>query len=126
MIVVDTSALIAILLREPEAERCTAVIARNAELAMSAGTYAEALIVAQRRGMAREMTALLDGLDIEVWPLAAADARRVGDAYRLWGKGRHSAGLNFGDCFSYAAAKALDCPLLYVGEDFARTDLEAA
>ncbi len=126
MIVVDTSALIAILLREPEAERCTAVIARNAELAMSAGTYAEALIVAQRRGMAREMTALLDGLDIEVWPLAAADARRVGDAYRLWGKGRHPAGLNFGDCFSYAAAKALDCPLLYVGEDFARTDLEAA
>ncbi len=126
MIVVDTSALIAILLREPEAERCTAVIARNAELAMSAGTYAEALIVAQRRGVAREMTALLDGLDIEVWPLAAADARRVGDAYRLWGKGRHPAGLNFGDCFSYAAAKALDCPLLYVGEDFARTDLEAA
>ena len=126
MIVVDTSALIAILLREPEAERCTSVIARNAELAMSAGTYAEALIVAQRRGMAREMTALLDGLDIEVWPLAAADARRVGDAYRLWGKGRHPAGLNFGDCFSYAAAKALDCPLLYVGEDFARTDLEAA
>ena len=50
----------------------------------------------------------------------------MGDAYRLWGKGRHSAGLNFGDCFSYAAAKALDCPLLYVGEDFARTDLEAA
>ncbi len=126
MIVLDTSALIAILLREPEAERCTAAIAGNAELAMSAGTYAEALIVAQRRSVAEEMTILLEGLDVEILPLAAADARRVGDAYRLWGKGHHPAGLNYGDCFAYAAAKALGCPLLYVGDDFARTDLGAA
>ncbi len=126
MIVIDTSALIAILLSEPEAERCMAVMASNTELAISAGTLAEALVVAERRNIAEQMTILFDQFDIDVLPVAAADARRVGEAYRQWGKGRHPAALNYGDCFAYAAAKTLSCPLLYVGGDFARTDLVAA
>ncbi len=126
MIVVDTSALIAILLREPDAERCIATIVASDEIAVSAATVAEALIVAGRRGASEEMTALLDRLDIEILPLTAGDARNAADAYRKWGKGWSSAGLNFGDCFAYAAAKQRRCALLFVGDDFSRTDIPAA
>ena len=55
--------------------------------------------------------------------VTAVDARLVADAYECWGKGEHPASLNFGDCFAYALAKARDCPLLFVGNDFAQTDV---
>ncbi len=126
MIVVDTSALVAIVLTEPGFETCRAVLEAEAELLISAGTVAEALIVAGRRNRVREMTTLIEGLGFTIVPVSAADSRRVAEAYEHWGKGVHPAGLNFGDCFAYALAKAHGCPLLYVGEDFARTDLVAA
>lgn len=126
MIVADTSALMEILLEQPEAEPCAALLEAELEVAMSAGTMAEALIVAGRRGVGMEMAALIDGLGVAVVPLSPADARRVADAYSRWGKGAHRAGLNFGDCFAYALAKERDVPLLYVGDDFARTDVKAA
>ena len=93
---------------------------------ISAGTVAEALIVAARRNLGEEVTRLIDGLGFEVVSVTAASARRVAAAYAQWGRGAHPAGLNFGDCFSYEVAKEHSCPLLYVGDDFAKTDLESA
>ena len=123
MIAVDTSALMATLLDEPETAACTVALARNEQIAISAATVAEALIVAERRGLGAEMAELLDGLALEVVSVSLAVARRVADVYEQWGKGIHPAGLNFGDCFAYDVAKTHDCPLLYVGDDFARTDV---
>ena len=126
MIVVDTSALIAIILREPQAASCIEVLRTETDSLASAGTVAEALIVAARRRVIAEMTKLLSGLSIEIVPVTAASARRVGDAYERWGKGLHPAGLNFGDCFAYALAKDRSCPLLFVGDEFAKTDVASA
>jgi ribonuclease VapC len=123
MIVVDTSALMAIVLDEPEADACIAALANEDEILISAGTVAEALIVAARRNVGDELAALIDGLGFEVVPVTSASARRVARAYRDWGKGAHAAALNFGDCFAYEVAKERSCRLLYVGEDFARTDV---
>lgn len=126
MIAVDTSALMAVLLRESEAEACIAVLESGNELIMSAGTLAEALIVAGRRNIVEEMTALIDGLAITVMPMTPASSRRFAEAYARWGKGLHPAGLNFGDCFAYSVAEEHGCPLLFVGTDFSRTDIEPA
>ena len=126
MIAVDTSALMAITLGEPDAAACMDVLAAEPEVVISAGTVAEALIVAGRRNLSDEISALIDDLGFTVAPVTAAVARRVALAYARWGKGIHPAGLNFGDCFAYAAASELDCPLLFVGGDFAATDLKSA
>ena len=83
----------------------------------------EALIVAGQQGLGAEMSALLDGLGLEIASVLPATAGQVADAYARWGKGVHSAGLNFGDCFAYEVAKTRDCPLLNVGAGFARTDV---
>ncbi|MCA8879402.1 MAG: type II toxin-antitoxin system VapC family toxin [Rhodobacteraceae bacterium] len=126
MIVVDTSALMALLLDEEDADAIAATLAAAESLTISAGTVAEALIVAERRGIGAEMARLIEGLGFDVEPVALSEARDVAAAYRLWGKGVHPAGLNFGDCFAYALARSRGWPLLYVGEDFARTDLNSA
>ena len=126
MIAVDTSALMAILLKEESAGACVAALRANEQIVISAGTVAEALIVAERRGLGSEMATLIDGLGLEVENVTLAAARRVAESYARWGKGVNPAGLNFGDCFSYEVAKSRDCPLLYVGADFARTDIAAA
>ncbi len=123
MIAVDTSALMAIVLNEPQADVCVAALEAEDELLISAGTVAEALIVATRRNVGAEMARLIDGLGFEIVPLTAAGARRVATAYERWGKGAHPAALNFGDCFAYDVAKQHECRLLYVGDDFSRTDL---
>ena len=123
MIAVDTSALMAVLLDEPEAATCAEAFATNDRIVISAVTVTEALIVSERRGLGAEMRSLLDGLDLEVASVSPATARQVADTYAQWGKGVHPAGLNFGDCFAYEVAKTRDCPLLYVGTDFARTDV---
>ena len=124
MMAVDTSALIAIVLREAEADRCKAALEEEPDLLISAGTVAEALIVAARRNLVEEMNWLIDGLGFDIVSVTPASARRIAAAYARWGRGAHPAGLNFGDCFSYEVAKEHSCPLLYVGEDFAKTDLE--
>lgn len=123
MIAVDTSALMAILLNESEAAACAGVLATKDRMVVSAVTVAEALIVAERRDLGAEMAGLIDGLGLETVSVSLAVARQVADAYAQWGRGAHPAGLNFGDCFAYAVAKTHDCPLLYVGADFARTDV---
>ena len=123
MIAVDTSALMAIVLGELEADRCINALVAEGELVISAVTVAEALIVAARRNVDEEMARLIDGLGFEVVSVTAESVQRVVDAYARWGKGVHPAGLNFGDCFAYALAKDRCCRLLYVGDDFAKTDL---
>lgn len=126
MIVVDTSALMAVLLDEPEATACMDALSTAEALSISAGTVAEALIVADRRGCGQEMRRLIDGLGFNVSPVTPAAARQVADAYGRWGKGIDPAGLNFGDCFAYALANETASPLLYVGDDFSATDLHPA
>jgi len=126
MIVVDTSALMAILQDEPKAQACMATIDQADALLMSAGTVAEALIVAARRGLESEMEELLAGLGLEITQVNATVAYQVANAYRRWGKGKHPAKLNYGDCFAYALAHERNCPLLYIGQDFAQTDVQSA
>jgi ribonuclease VapC len=126
VIVVDTSALMAILLDEPAAGACIACLKTTDNLVISAGTLAEALIVAVGRGVRPEMERLIEALAIEVVAVTPAHARHCADAYQRWGKGSHPAGLNFGDCFAYALARQKDWPLLFVGNDFRQTDLRPA
>jgi ribonuclease VapC len=126
MIAVDTSALMAILLNEPEANACVSALASEDDLLISAGTMAEALIVAARRNVGQEMGRLIDELGFEIVSVTPASARRIAQAYERWGKGVHPAALNFGDCFAYEIAKEHGCRLLYVGDDFAQTDVQAA
>ena len=122
MIAVDSSAL----LSEPEADACATALEADPHVLISAGTMAEALIVAARRNLRDEMETLIQDLAIEVISVTPAAARRIAAAYEQWGKGVHPAGLNFGDCFAYEAAKEHACPLLFVGDDFTKTDIASA
>lgn len=122
MIVVDTSALMAILQAEPSASACMqALLTEN--IAISAGTMAESLIVAGQRGLTDSMALLIRNLAMEIVPVDGRFAEQVANAYARWGKGNHPAGLNYGDCFAYTLAHLHAWPLLYVGRDFAKTDI---
>lgn len=125
MIAVDTSALIAVVGEEPLAERCAEILASN-DLIISAATVTECLIVGARPEYQGRVGPLLDRLQPEIIVVSEPFARLAADAYRRWGKGFHPARLNYGDSFSYALAELYDCPLLYVGDDFARTDVRSA
>jgi ribonuclease VapC len=126
--VVDTSALIALLSMEPESARLAVALESDATRLISAATVVEAgLVIESRYGPVggRELDLLIAkaGLSIEAVTAEQADVAR--DAWRRYGKGRHSAGLNFGDCFSYALAKVTGEPLLFKGDDFTHTDIAA-
>ncbi|MGE0240243.1 MAG: type II toxin-antitoxin system VapC family toxin [Parvibaculaceae bacterium] len=123
MIAVDTSALMAVVLNETEADACAGALEAEERLLISAGTVAEALIVAARRNVGEEMARLIDGLGLEIVSVTPASARRIAHAYEQWGRGIHPAALNFGDCFAYEVAKEHECQLLYVGEGFGLTDV---
>jgi ribonuclease VapC len=127
--VIDTSAVIAILQAEPTAERLSLAIHAATAPRISAASIVEAGMVIQgRRGDAgeRDLDALLRELSVDILALTAAHAEIARSAFRRFGKGRHPAALNFGDCFSYALARALGEPLLFVGDDFSRTDVKVA
>ena len=126
MIAIDTSALMAISLDEPTAAACEAVLAAEDEVLISAGTLAELLIVSSGRRVGAKMADVLNRFDFTIVPVTAAVARQIGTAYEQWGRGMHPAALNFGDCFAYVVAKEHRCRLLYVGDDFAKTDIEPA
>jgi ribonuclease VapC len=124
--VVDTSALVAIFLLEPEAEPFARAILEAPKATMSAANLLEAGIILDSRIGDRDSTELdefVAGIGIEIEPVTADQARVARQAYRTYGKGNHPAALNFGDCFAYALAKATGLPLLYKGDDFARTDI---
>lgn len=116
----------AIVLHEPLADPCIAATAGASRLAISAATVAEAMIVADRKGFGERMRQIVGELGFEIVPVTPAQSGRVAAAYAQWGKGVHPARLNFGDCFAYALAKELGWPLLFVGDDFSRTDIASA
>ena len=126
MIVLDSSAVLAIVLSEPQAEECLHAVAKADALAMSAVTFSETLIVARFRGVEELTRELLEGWGVTILDATASVASRVVQVYGQWGKGQHPASLNFCDCFAYEAAKTNNCPLLYVGRDFSQTDIVSA
>lgn len=130
MTVVDSSALIAILRQEPEAETLLEAIDGAESLWISAANYLEAAIVVDsvRDPVAsRRFDQFIDEAGIRVQPVSAVQARIAREAYRDYGKGSgHKAGLNFGDCFAYALAKDAGEPLLFKGQDFVHTDIAPA
>lgn len=128
-LVLDTSVLLAILLEESAAVRLVGALAAADARRLSAANLLEAEIAATRRGgdaLAQRVDVLLDELGIVVVAVTRAQVTVAREAYRRFGKGRHPAALNFGDCFSYALAAYRGEPLLFIGDDFARTDVRAA
>ncbi len=128
--IVDSSALLAILLDEPERAAFLELMTESDVVRISAVTYVEAAAVIDRRGgptLARQFDALLEAAEVEIVEVTAEQARRARAAYRDFGRGSgHPAGLNFGDCLSYALARDVDESLLFKGDDFAHTDVRSA
>ncbi|MBE2223562.1 MAG: type II toxin-antitoxin system VapC family toxin [Anaerolineae bacterium] len=127
--VIDTSALIAILSAEPEAETfATAIAAANNRLLSAASFLETAVVIESRHGSAggEKLDELIQAAHIQIEPVTAEQAAAARLAYRSFGKGRHPAALNFGDCFAYALAKTTDKPLLFKGNDFNQTDITTA
>lgn len=125
--VLDTSALIAILTAEPEANTFAAVIATAATRLLSAASLLEtAIIIEARYGPAggQKLDELIRVAQVQVEPVTVEQVTSARLAYRVYGKGRHPAGLNYGDCFAYALAKISGEPLLFKGNDFGQTDIE--
>ena len=127
--IIDTSAVLAILFGEPDAERYEDAIAAAWSRRMSVVALLEAAMVVESRGGAaagQELDVLLEKAAVELVPITPEHANAARRAWRRFGKGNHPAALNFGDCFAYALAETTGEPLLFKGEDFARTDIEAA
>jgi ribonuclease VapC len=124
--IVDTSALLAILFQEEDAQRYANAIAGAEPALISAATLVEAGIVLDCKvgpEAVQDFNVLIERAGIEVVPVDAEQAQIAIEAYRHYGKGNHAAGLNFGDCFAYALAKLTGVPLLFKGEDFSKTDI---
>lgn len=127
--IVDASAIVAILAREPEAEDLAARLSSAVELLTHPISLYEAVVAIARTNDITVEAARADvyefvaNADLRVMALDAVTAAEASKAFSTYGKGRHPARLNMGDCFSYAVAKLRGMPLLYKGEDFAQTDL---
>lgn len=127
--VIDTSPIVAIFFNEPDAARFRERIADDPVRLISAATVLEAaMVIKARLGEAggTELDLWLHKADVEIVPVTAEHADQARRAWRRYGKGRHPAGLNFGDCFFYALAALSGEPLLYKGNDFSQTDIKAA
>lgn len=127
--IVDSSALLAIMLFEPEADACMDAIVGAPTRHMSVANWLETTMVMDRRTdpdtVARFEDFVRDA-GIELMPVSLTQAGIARRAWRLYGRGRHPARLNYGDCFAYALAKETGQPLLFKGNDFAHTDIEPA
>ena len=127
--VIDTSAILSILLEEPEAERFAEAMAKDTKRLMSAVSVLETgIIIQSRKGPAggRELDLLLHRAKIDVVSFTAEHAEAARDAWMRYGKGRHPAGLNLGDCCVYALTRISGEPLLFKGSDFSQTDVVTA
>ena len=127
--IVDTSALVAILYGEPEQERFAALLHDASHVRMSVANLLElSMVVESQAGAeaARQIDVLVRRVPITVEPVTLAQGGIARQAFRDFGKGRHRASLNFGDCFAYALARERGEPLLFKGSDFASTDIEPA
>jgi len=129
-IAIDSSALLAILLHEADAQHMLTVIGKAEPLLLSAVTYMETGIVWDNQANIRtnpdDLEQLMSLVKAEVVPVDMGMAQAARATYSRYGKGRHPAGLNMGDCFAYALAKGYGVPLLYKGKDFAKTDIVRA
>jgi ribonuclease VapC len=125
--IVDSSALLAIVFGEPDFPTYRDAIDRyteqGLEIYIPAPVLLEAGIAAERRGSAARLDAVLDGLNADIVPFDRAIAQLARQAFREFGRGFHKAALNFGDCMSYATARYLKLPLLYKGDDFRKTNI---
>ena len=124
--VIDSSALVALLGMEPEAARLAAAIEADGTRLISAASVFEAAVVIESRygpDGGRELDLLIAKAGLSVEPVTAQQAEIAREAWRRFGKGRHPANLNFGDCFSYALARVTGEPLLFKGTDFTQTDV---
>ena len=124
--IIDTSALLAILYQEEDAEWFAAAIALAAVRRMSAANFLEAAINIDTHGdpeASRQLDYFIRHAEIEITAVTHEQAQIARQAYQDFGKGRHKAALNFGDCFAYALAKATGEPLLFKGNDFSNTDI---
>lgn len=125
--IVDTSALVAILRLEPDGQRYEAALVASPVNRISAGTFLEVSIVIDRARdplLSRRLDELLATTSVSIEPVTASQARIAREAYRDFGRGSgHRARLNFGDCFAYALARELNEPLLFKGDDFGHTDI---
>lgn len=124
--VIDTSAVLAILQNEPERRSFNEAIEAAERRAMSTAIFVESSIVIEARYGAdglRDLDLFMAKAGIELVPVDVEQANAARRAFSEYGRGRHPAGLNYGDCFAYALAKVLGAPLLYKGDDFARTDV---
>lgn len=127
--IVDASAILAVLFEEPEKAAFRDLLLMTPELAMSPVNYLEAAVRADdKRHPAKggQLDALLAGFGIQIVAVTADQAKHAREVYQRYGKGKHEAKLNLGDCFAYALAKARGEPLLFKGDDFRLTDVEAA
>ena len=127
--IVDSSTIIAILRNEPDAAAIAQALQQAPILRISAVTFVEAAVVADNDRnplLSRRFDNLIRDAQMLVEPISARQAEIARQAFRDFGKGHHKAGLNLGDCFAYALAKEMDEPLLFKGNDFSRTDVEAA
>jgi ribonuclease VapC len=124
--IIDTSALLAILFQEEDAEQFVRAIATETVCRMSAANFLEAAINIDSRGGAeasRQLDSFIRRTGIEIAEVTVTQAQIARQAYQDFGKGRHKAGLNFGDCFAYALARDTGEPLLFKGNDFIYTDI---
>jgi ribonuclease VapC len=127
--IIDTSAIIAILFGEDDAEIYAEAITRADSCRISAATFVETAVVVEaqtRNNGGRQFDAFIRRAGIAIEPVTEEQAHIARQAFIDFGKGSHPAGLNYGDCFSYALAKAAREPLLFKGKDFAKTDVNAA
>lgn len=127
--IVDSSAVVAIAFREPSADQLVRALVGAESVGIAAPTWVETSMVLAASGL-RDPAGFLErfGLEfrVESIPFTADHARTAIDAWQRFGRGNHAARLNFGDCLAYAAARVAGQPLLYVGNDFAQTDIEPA
>ncbi|TAN23045.1 MAG: type II toxin-antitoxin system VapC family toxin [Acidobacteria bacterium] len=127
--IIDASALVAIVLSEPEADRFTTAVSAATVRLMAAVNWLETLVVVDSRKSASGVTkaqGLRAELGIQILPADEGQIRAAHEAWRRYGKGRHRARLNLGDCCAYAASVTLNEPLLFKGNDFSLTDVEVA
>ena len=127
--IVDTSAVLAVLFDEPDAERYVRALAGAARCRMSVANFLETAVVLESRAGAAagpNLDLLLERAPIELEPVTPEHAQAARRAWQRFGRGNHRAALNFGDCFAYALAEATREPLLFKGQDFALTDIDTA
>jgi ribonuclease VapC len=127
MIAVDSSAIIAMIMREMGEERYVAAMRVAATPLLSAANYVECAMVLSRFADGRqELDEWIDHFDVDIVPVDRLQAQLAADAFVRFGRGRHPARLNYGDCFAYALAASRNIPLLYKGNDFGQTDIVSA